>query len=61
MPGQGYNVDVPARHVPDVSRCSRCNYPKAFGRTVNSIRDILRPALDLERGHTSDLGRLLGR
>ena len=42
---------VPKRKLPDapVSRCSRCNHPKAFHRTVNGVRDILRPTFDREK------------
>ena len=42
-----FNVAVPAVEpfVP-MSRCSRCNHPKALGRIVNSLRDIIRSTID---------------
>ena len=36
------NNALPGDPFAPVSRCSRCNFPKAFGRTVRSVHDIMR-------------------
>ena len=38
-----------------ISRCARCQCPKAFGRTVHSIRDIILPRMTRELGRVSQL------
>ena len=38
-----------------MSRCDRCHCPKAFGRTVHSIRDIILPRMTREFGRVSQL------
>ena len=46
--------------MPDVlgvSRCARCKMPKSFGRTVNSVRDIIAPMMQPERGFRFLAGR----
>jgi len=41
----------PAAAAPlTLTRCSLCNFPRSFGRTVFSIQDVLRPSLERERG-----------
>ena len=37
------NNALPGDPFAPASRCSRCNFPKAFGRTVRSVHDIMRP------------------
>ena len=38
-----FDLSMPGEDAMQMSRCTRCNCPKVFGRTVHSIRDILRP------------------
>ena len=41
----------PVAAVPlTMTRCSLCNFPRSFGRTVFSIQDVVRPSLERERG-----------
>ena len=44
---------LPIRH------CARCKLPKAWGRTVHSVRDVLRPLWTREAGKRSLLEHLL--
>ena len=53
---------MPGEPRAPMSRCARCGYPKSFGRSVNSIRDILLPAMANGRAHDSFYGDIfLGR
>jgi hypothetical protein len=36
------------------SRCVKCDFPKAFGRIVNDLREIVAPSRRHERGRASD-------
>ena len=36
------NVTLPGESSITVSRCAKCNFPKAFGRTVHGIGDLFR-------------------
>jgi len=50
--------DETAWEVSDMlSRCARCKMPKSFGRTVNSVRDIIAPVMQPERGFRFLAGR----
>ena len=39
------NNALPGDAFAPVSRCSRCNFPKALGRTIQSLRDVVRPQI----------------
>ena len=45
--------------VMPMSRCTRCKHPKVFGRTMNSMLDILQPIM--RREHGRELRRMTGR
>ena len=40
------NFALPGEPFAPMSPCSRCQYPKTFGRSVNSVDDILRPTME---------------
>ena len=42
------NIALPGESYMPMSRCSRCKHLKAFGRKVNSIRDILQTRMESE-------------
>ncbi len=48
----GALLGEPARPM---SRCARCKHPNVFGRGVNSVRDILRTAMECERGRMTPI------
>jgi len=45
------DTTLPGKAPTTMSRCARCKYPKAFGRTIHSVRDILSMRMALELGH----------
>ena len=48
------NNALPGEPFAPISRCSRCEYPKAFGRSVNSVHDILLPTMERLRAFTRE-------
>ena len=56
------NNASPGEPFAPMSRCARCKYPKAFGRNVNSLRDILQTTMERCKAHDACyLDRLLGK
>ena len=54
---------LPGEPSAQISRCARCKYHKAIGRSVNSLRDILLPSMKQRRNydvaHSSSFLRLV--
>ena len=50
------NNASPGEPFAPMSRCARCKYPKAFGRSVNSLRDILLPTMKRRRNYDGFCG-----
>ena len=50
------NNASPGEPFAPMSRCARCKYPKAFGRSVNGLRDILLPTRTRRRNYDGFCG-----
>jgi len=49
------NGALPGEPFMPMSRCARCKYLNVFGRSVNSVRDILRKTMEVERGRMTPM------
>jgi hypothetical protein len=45
------DIALPGEPIMPMSRCARCKYPKAFGRNVKGLSDILQPMMERCKAH----------